>query len=114
MSDEFFEVDDPVSAILEPVTQREEQQDRDEQARELLQSRMYAYRRVFDGASPFDLAVVLEDLRRFCRGNETTFDPDARVHALLTGRQETFLRIEDYRTLSLDQLVEKYQNGKRP
>lgn len=36
---------------------------------------------------------VLADLAKFCRGNETTFHPDARVHAALEGRREAYLRI---------------------
>lgn len=37
--------------------------------------------------------IVLADLRDFCRARETTFDADPRVHALLEGRREVWLRI---------------------
>jgi hypothetical protein len=58
--------------------------------------RAAAYRAVFlgeDGEPEYHAERVLADLRRFCRGDETTYRPDAREHALLEGRREVFLRI---------------------
>lgn len=43
---------------------------------------------------------VMFELKEFCRANETTFDVDARVHALKEGRRETLLRIQHYLNLS--------------
>lgn len=47
-----------------------------------------------------DAQRVLVDLRTWCRANESTFDIDARVHALREGRRETLLRIQAYLNLS--------------
>lgn len=45
-------------------------------------------------------APMLADLAKFCRANESTFDADPRIHALLEGRREVFLRIINF--LSID------------
>lgn len=37
--------------------------------------------------------IVLEDLAEFCRAEHSCFDADPRVHALLEGRREVWLRI---------------------
>lgn len=50
-----------------------------------------AYKECFSGSSG---DLVLSDLGRFCRAKEPTWHQDPRVHALLEGRRETFLRIE--------------------
>lgn len=47
---------------------------------------------------------VLADLARFCRANKTTFHTDARAHAVLEGRREVWLRIQEYLNLSPEQL----------
>src|SRR5215467_490875 len=60
-----------------------------------LRSRREAYVRVFRGSAlSGDCNIVLADLKRFCRGDRTPWDPDARIHALLTGRSEVFTRIQ--------------------
>lgn len=54
------------------------------------------YQRLFmddDGTPSIDGQKVLADLRKFCRGDRSTFDADPRIHALLEGRREVFLRI---------------------
>lgn len=54
------------------------------------------YKRLFiddDGTPSIDGEKVLADLRKFCRGDRSTFDADPRIHALLEGRREVFLRI---------------------
>lgn len=55
---------------------------------------------------------VLKNLERFCRANETCFDPDPRIHAALEGRREVYLRIQDYLTLNAAELMEKYGQPK--
>lgn len=55
---------------------------------------------------------VLIDLARFCRANESTFNTDPRNHALLEGRREVWLRIQQHLHLSSDQLYQLY-NGLR-
>lgn len=47
---------------------------------------------------------VLRDLAKFCRANETTFHPDARVSAGLEGRREVWLRIQNHLNLTTDEL----------
>lgn len=51
---------------------------------------------------------VLADLARFCRANETTFHPDARIHAVATGRHEVWLRIVKHLNLTDEQLFDLY------
>jgi hypothetical protein len=74
---------------------------------EYYHERSIAYGRIFDPESPFT-ELVMADLARFCRSNETTFHTDARVHALMEGRREVFLRIQEFLTLNADQLLEKH------
>ena len=52
--------------------------------------------------------LVMKELARFCRADSSTFHPDPRVHALLEGRRETFLRIKDFVELPVEELVKKY------
>jgi hypothetical protein len=66
---------------------------------------MFAKRRCYqatflpDGGSP-DAERVLADLRRFCRADSTTFDPDPQMAAFKAGKREVWLRINYY--LNLD------------
>ena len=53
---------------------------------------------------------VLSDLARFCRAHETTFHPDARMSAVLQGRNEVWLRITNHLHLTSEQLFALY-NG---
>lgn len=71
--------------------------------KERLLGHSLAYNRVFAKESPY-VQAVLKDLARFCRANETTYHPDPRVHAVLEGRREVWLRIQEYLNLSPDQL----------
>lgn len=75
--------------------------------KELMQERQTAYSRIFVGDA-VAAGAVMQDLRRFCRADSTTFHPDPRVHAALEGRREVVLRILDYTTLSIDDLCVKY------
>lgn len=74
-----------------------------EQIRAFVFGRRAAYVRTFNspGAQP-----VLEDLARFCRAAESTFDPDPRVAAVLEGRREVWLRIQQHLRLSPDELFD--------
>lgn len=68
-----------------------------------------AYVRVFAGApAGDDVVLVMDDLRNFCRGEETAWHDSERIHCLLTGRQEVFQRIADHTRLSADVLWERY------
>ena len=82
-------------------------------ARATLEVRQGSFRRVFKQGTPSrdDRDVVNADLKNFCRGGETTFHDSERIHVLLTGRQEVYLRIEDFLNLSVDELVLKYTSN---
>lgn len=62
-------------------------------------NRARAYQRIFHddaGNITYFGEKVLADLNKFCRGNKTTFHPDARAHALAEGRREVLLRILNF------------------
>lgn len=76
-----------------------------ERAQDFLSSRKQAYLQTFSGPPGKD---VLADLARFCRAQETTFHPDARVQAQLEGRREVFLRIQHHLNLTDEELWALY------
>lgn len=76
-----------------------------EKARRWLQYRRWCYVQVFKGEYS---THVLADLARFCRANESTFHTDPRAHAVLEGRREVWLRIQQHLKLAPDQLWEIY------
>lgn len=43
-----------------------------------------------------DQQIVLEWLAMFCRANETEFHADPRLHAVLSGRREVWLSIQQH------------------
>ena len=55
--------------------------------------------------------VALTDLARFCRAGKSTFDPDPRVHALLEGRKEVFIRIADHLGMNEHELFRMFVEG---
>jgi hypothetical protein len=69
--------------------------------------RRTAYVKTFNGAFAEE---VLADLARFCRAEQSTFHADARIHAVLEGRREVWLRIQEHLKLSDDELFALY-NG---
>lgn len=74
-----------------------------ERVRAYVSRRRNSYRMVFNIDNP-GAADVLSDLARFCRAAETTFLPDARGHAVLEGRREVWLRIQQHLRLTEQQL----------
>lgn len=70
--------------------------------------RQTAYRRVFSGPQG---RLVLEDLARFCRANESTFHPEERISSRLDGRREVFLRIQQHLNLSPDDVFDLLVNA---
>lgn len=52
--------------------------------------------------------TVLQDLAEFCRANDTCFHEDARMHAVLEGRREVWLRIQQQLNLTSEQLYALY------
>lgn len=74
-----------------------------EHEKQQLLSIQQSFLHVFNKESAF-AREVLKDLEEFCRGTETTFHPDQRVHAVLEGRREVWLRIKKYIDLSSEEL----------
>lgn len=70
-------------------------------AKDYLARRRTAYIKTFNGAFGEE---VLNDLAKFCRATETTFHPDPRVHAVIEGRREVWLRIQQHLNLSDDDI----------
>jgi len=62
------------------------------------------YLNVFDAESPV-VENVINDLKIFCRANESTFHADPRIHAMLEGRREVWLHIERQLKLKPDELI---------
>lgn len=91
-----------VSSVVEAPTQA--------RAIDLIRNRKRAYQETFikDMASE----IVMEDLARFCRAGKSTFDPDPRVHALLEGRKEVWLRIANHLNLTEEELYTIFVRGK--
>lgn len=56
-----------------------------------LTTRKRAYQMAF--TSPAG-QIVLEDLAKFCRAEDSCFNADPRLHAVLEGRREVWLRIQ--------------------
>jgi hypothetical protein len=78
-----------------------------EKAKSFIFRRQYVYQQTFNKENLL-AQEVLKDLASFCRANESTFNPDARIHAVLEGRREVFLRIESHLNLSSEDLWKKY------
>lgn len=70
-----------------------------------LSGRRTAYQRVFGSVYAEE---VLKDLARFCRANETTVHENERMSAVLEGRREVWLRIQEHLHLSPDEIFELY------
>lgn len=78
-----------------------------EQAKQFISSRRRAYKYVFSEDNQFS-RDVLSDLARFCRADRSCFHTDSRVHAVLEGRREVWLRITQHLNLSEDELLRLY------
>jgi len=85
--------------------------ERRDKALALVRDRRAAYIEVF-GSEVGSAAVVRADLEQFCRMKESTFHPDARVHALMEGRREYALRVQDHLTLTDEELLMRYGGEK--
>lgn len=72
-----------------------------------LASLQRAYALVFGRASDerdTAVAIVLRDLATEGFAHHSTFDPDPRVHARNEGRRDIWLRIQELRNISTDEL----------
>lgn len=79
-----------------------------DKAKSILENRQHAYRQTFLFEKNVYAQQVLEDLARFCRANETNFHPDGRVHAVLEGRREVYLRIKNHLDLDAESLAKMF------
>lgn len=79
-----------------------------ERLRVLLGERRYAYQQTFKGPLA---EIVLKDLARFCRANESTFHDNDRVQSKLDGRREVWLRLAQHLNLSPAQLWSLYSGA---
>jgi hypothetical protein len=70
-------------------------------------NRKLSYKRVFNKESQ-DTKTVIADLAKFCRANQSTFHTDERTHALLEGRREVWLRIQQHLNMSEEELWALY------
>lgn len=75
--------------------------------RQKLSYRQGAYILTFDRNDDQN-RIVMEDLAVFCRASESTFHADPRMHAVLEGRREVFLRIMDHIGLTPEEFFAKY------
>lgn len=82
-----------------------------EKVKNALRSKAHAYQVVFQKGVMTD--IVLKDLVKFCRAHQPTFHPDPRVHAMLEGRREVWLRIQEHLKLTSDELWELHEERKR-
>lgn len=73
--------------------------------------RCIAYAKVFDKQNKF-LETVMRDLETFCRAYESTFHVDPRAHALMEGRREVYLRIQEFLTMNAETLLMKHTKEK--
>ena len=74
-------------------------------ANDALNGRQRNYITTFNKESP-TAHEVLKDLSDFCRANESTYSQDPRDHAVLEGRRQVWLRINEYLNLSTQELWE--------
>ncbi len=72
------------------------------QALAAIQERKRAYQIAFNAKN----GILLDDMARFCRADRSCFDPDPRIHALLEGRREVYLRIREHLDLTVEELFE--------
>jgi len=73
----------------------------EEIAKAILLLRKQNYHKVFSGPVGEE---VLKDLAQFCRATESTFHSDPRLHAVLEGRREVWLRIQEHLQMNQEQL----------
>lgn len=72
-----------------------------------LRHRQVAYSNVFHKDSVFAMEV-LKDLRKFCHADRSSFHPDPRLHAVIEGRREVWLRIQHQLEKTLEEILEIY------
>ncbi len=84
-----------------------------DRAKQFLASRRAAYCRLFLDHG-LDTDVVLADLAKFCRANQSTFHTEQSMSDRLDGRREVWLRLQHHLKLTDDQLWSLYGNQSLP
>lgn len=80
-------------------------------ALEYISTRKRAYQLTYQLHQPANV-VVLEDLAKFCRANETCVVPGNHdMSLILEGRREVWLRINQHLHLTAEQLVQLYSGN---
>lgn len=79
-----------------------------EAVKNLIRGRSYAYKMLFHKNNGH-ARIVLRDLAKFCRAHESTFSADSRLHAVMEGRREVWLRLQRYINLDEQQLLELHE-----
>lgn len=87
------------------MSQQDARKQRLEVAKSFIFNRQKAYQEVFKKESEM-AKIVMADLAKFCRAEESSFNADPRVHALIEGRREVYLRIMMQLNKSSQELVE--------
>ena len=82
--------------------------DEQDPRRRFLLDRKQGYVSAFGGEKG---KVVLEDLARFCRAEESTFHADARIEGIMQGRREVWIRISKHLNLTPDAMVLYFNPG---
>jgi hypothetical protein len=77
------------------------------EAKDFLKARAQDYTKTFKGVQG---ERVLDDLAKFCRAHESTFDPDPRVEGIMQGRREVWLRIATHMNMTEQQLWSHFNN----
>lgn len=75
-----------------------------------LNRRKQAYQLTFQLHQPANV-IVMDDLARFCRANESTGHADPYIAARLDGRREVWLRIQQHLHLTEEQLMQLYSGN---
>lgn len=70
-------------------------EEKQKEVKQFVANRQRAYGLVFKKEDQM-AQQVLSDLAKFCRANRSTFRPDSREHAVLEGRREVWLRIQNH------------------
>jgi hypothetical protein len=89
------------------MTKKEQLQIAIERTKSFLFNRQKAYQEVFKPESQM-AKIIMEDLAKFCKANETCFHIDPRAHAVAEGRREVWLRIRKHLDLDSEQLLDYY------
>ena len=79
-----------------------------QQLKDYFTGRVRAYRMVFDPKNQYT-ETVLKDLAQFCRAHEPTFHADPRIHAVMEGRREVWLRIQQNLNLSIEEVYQLHK-----